>query len=95
MIHVHNQNRVVAFRRWDDGEHFLVLASLNDQPFSSGYLFSHPRVANLRWKEIFNSDASRYGGENMGNRGGTLLAGDAGLDAVVSANCVVVFQQVP
>ncbi len=38
ILHVHNANRVLAFKRWADGQEFLVLASLNNRPFNQNWL---------------------------------------------------------
>jgi 1,4-alpha-glucan branching enzyme len=71
-----------------------VIASLNDEAFENGYIIPPPGVTGGLWKEIFNSDATRYGGRNVGNRGATLSAGDAGFQAILPANSLVVFQKV-
>ena len=54
---MHDANRVLAWRRWGDGEDFLVLASLNNHPFRDGYTVANPRLPDGRWKEVFNSDS--------------------------------------
>jgi 1,4-alpha-glucan branching enzyme len=50
-----NNDRVIAFHRWIDGEGLdvVVVASLNDNAFF-GYQLGFPR--NGRWAELFNSD---------------------------------------
>ncbi|MBI2909588.1 MAG: alpha amylase C-terminal domain-containing protein [Chloroflexi bacterium] len=69
VLHVHNASRVIAFRRWDDSEEFLVVASLNNWPFLRGYaLRTDPsRLRDGGWREVFNSDARAYGGYNFSN----------------------------
>lgn len=51
----HNDNRVLAFHRWIDGQGLdvVVVASLNDNPFFD-YQLGFPRSG--RWAELFNSD---------------------------------------
>ena len=51
----HNDNRVVAFHRWIDGQGLdvVVVASLNDNPFFN-YQLGFPRGG--QWAELFNSD---------------------------------------
>jgi 1,4-alpha-glucan branching enzyme len=51
----HNDNRIVAFHRWIDGQGLdvVVVASFNDNPFFN-YQLGFPR--NGRWAELFNSD---------------------------------------
>jgi 1,4-alpha-glucan branching enzyme len=51
----HNDNRIVAFHRWIEGQGLdvLVVASFNDNPFFN-YQLGFPRGG--RWAELFNSD---------------------------------------
>jgi 1,4-alpha-glucan branching enzyme len=52
--HIHNDNRVFAFRRWlDELNDLVIVASLHEQPFYD-YRIGMPRSG--RWREIFNSD---------------------------------------
>lgn len=69
IVHVHNDNRVIAFKRWDESQSFLIVACLADQPYSNGYAINCDRISNGGWREIFNSDSWHYGGDNMGNSG--------------------------
>lgn len=93
VVHVHDTNRVAAFVRRDGTGVFLVVSSLNNRPFASGYVIQHPSVAGARWKEVFNSDAARYGGDNVGNGGATLQANGAELDVVVPANGIIILRR--
>ena len=92
VIHTSNENRVVAFMRWQDQDGILVFASLNDQPFTDGYNIWHPAVGG-RFREVFNSDAAIYGGDNIGNLGATVDGDGAGVRVVIPANGVVVLQR--
>jgi 1,4-alpha-glucan branching enzyme len=83
---------LLAFTRWQDHEGILVVASLNDQPFTDGYYIRHLTVGG-RFREILNSDADIYGGDNIGNLGATVDGDDAGLRVVIPANGVVVLQR--
>jgi 1,4-alpha-glucan branching enzyme len=96
ILHVHNANRVLVFKRWDASGEFIVLASLNNTPFNNpGYIVNHPDIwGGSQWHEIFNSDASIYNGDNVGNDGATLTAQPGSLQAVIPANGVVVLQRV-
>jgi 1,4-alpha-glucan branching enzyme len=51
----HNDNRIVAFHRWIEGQGLdvVVVASLNDNPFFK-YQLGFPRGG--RWAELLNSD---------------------------------------
>lgn len=91
VIHASNENRVLAFTRWHDSESYLVLASLNDRPFSDGYVIADWRAAGC-WKEIFNSDSTHYGGWNIGNYGTVLKSEGESLRVILPAAAVVVFQ---
>jgi 1,4-alpha-glucan branching enzyme len=55
VFHVHNDNRILAFHRWLEGEgrDVVVVVSLNDQSLFN-YAVGFPRAG--RWAELFNSD---------------------------------------
>jgi len=55
IIHVHNQNRVLAFQRWVEGagNDVVVAASLNEKNWYN-YQIGFPWGG--RWAEVFNSD---------------------------------------
>ncbi len=93
VLHVHDLNRVLAWRRWGEGQDFLILASLNNRPYRDGYTISSPRLPDGRWKEIFNSDSSRYGGGDFGNGGAEIPAGGGSLNAVIPANGLIVLRR--
>ncbi len=64
-----NKNSVISFMRREktDGEWLVIVANFTPQNHSN-YRIGVP-VAGF-YKEIFNSDASQYGGSNIGNMGG-------------------------
>jgi 1,4-alpha-glucan branching enzyme len=94
ILHVHNANRVLAFRHWNETEDFYVFASLSNRPFDSGYAVENPQLPDGSWQEIFNSDAQRYGGDNVGNLGASIPSSNGRIHAVVPANGFVVFKKV-
>jgi 1,4-alpha-glucan branching enzyme len=55
IIHVHDQNRVLAFQRWVEGvgADVMVVCSLNE---STWYDYDIGFPQSGRWLEIFNSD---------------------------------------
>jgi 1,4-alpha-glucan branching enzyme len=55
IIHVHNQNRVLAFQRWVEGvgNDVVVVCSLNESTWRD-YNIGFPGAG--RWLEVFNSD---------------------------------------
>jgi 1,4-alpha-glucan branching enzyme len=83
VVHVHNDNRMIAFLRWDDQQKFMVVATLADRPYSSGYRLTHPSITDGGWQEVFNSDANLYGGDNIGNLGASIPARNSSIDVVV------------
>ena len=85
----HNDDRVIGFRRdsADGKDSFLVFSHLGDGQ-RDGYPVQLPPG---EWKEVFNTDAEYYGGDNVGN-GGATLAGSA--DMTLPAGGTVVFKKV-
>jgi 1,4-alpha-glucan branching enzyme len=92
ILHQWNTNRVIAFKRWEAGEEVIVVASLNNAPFATGYVIEKDSLAipSAGWREIFNSDAADYGGQNIGNGGATIQSNQGRLGVVVPANGLIV-----
>jgi 1,4-alpha-glucan branching enzyme len=61
-VHAHDENRVIAFRRWRDEGEFLIVASLADQTCSQGYTIGNERLPDGQWAVILDSDNLDYGG---------------------------------
>jgi 1,4-alpha-glucan branching enzyme len=96
VVFVHNEHRLLIFRRWSADEEFLVVASLNNRPYDApNYRFVADRLPMGAWREVFNSDAAMFGGWNVGNAGATIHLPGGLLECVVPANGVVVFKQEP
>jgi 1,4-alpha-glucan branching enzyme len=89
----HDRNRVIAFHRWDERSEYFVAGSLANAPFESGYWLWSDRLGDAGWTEVFNSDAERYGGWNVGNAGRTLESRFGALSVVLPACGVVVFRR--
>ena len=64
-------NSVLSFIRRSDEQFVIVVVNLTPQPHH-GYRIGVPEAGVYR--EIFNSDSEFYGGSNMGNGGGALVA---------------------
>ena len=96
VIYQHNDNRVIAFTRSAPSQSLLVIGSLNDGAFGNGYVIStNPgRLPAGGWREVFNSDASAFGGSNVGNGGAVLQADNGQINAVIPAHGFVVFEKV-
>jgi len=90
---VHNANRVIAFQRRNNDQAFLIAASLNNRPFSSGYNIEHALLSDANWREVFNSDAAGYGGGNAGNLGAIVPSAGGRINVVIPANGFVVLQK--
>jgi 1,4-alpha-glucan branching enzyme len=92
ILHQSNANRVIAFKRWNGAEQVIVAASFNSAPFANGYVIGKDLLAvpDAGWKEIFNSDAAIYGGQNVGNSGAILSSSQGRLTLVIPANGFVV-----
>jgi 1,4-alpha-glucan branching enzyme len=96
VIYRHNDNRVIAFTRSAPSQNLLVVASLSDLPFSNGYVIATDpsRLLAGGWQEVFNSDASSYGGDNVGNGGAVLPVNNGQINPVIPAHGFVVFEKV-
>jgi 1,4-alpha-glucan branching enzyme len=93
ILHAWNPSRVVAFKRWSADEQVIIVASFNNTAFTSGYVIEKDLLAipNAGWKEIFNSDAAIYGGQNIGNGGSAIPSSQGRLNVVVPAGGFLVF----
>jgi 1,4-alpha-glucan branching enzyme len=94
ILHVHDQERTIAFTRWDDTQLFLIIASLSDFAFHYGYEFYHERLSDGEWQEVFNSDSGYYGGGNIGNLGEMVRSHQGNIKVVVPFAGFVIFQKI-
>jgi 1,4-alpha-glucan branching enzyme len=96
VIYTHNDNRVIAFTRSAQGQKLLVLASLSDSAFASGYAIATDpsRLPAGGWRETFNSDASAYGGDNVGNYGAAIPVNNGQIYAIIPARGFAVFEKI-
>jgi 1,4-alpha-glucan branching enzyme len=94
VVYVDNVNRILAFRRWNESQNFLIIASFNNTPFNSpNFRLRSSRLGNETWREIFNSDAAIYGGDNIGNGGQPVIYGNGEITCVIPANALLVFKR--
>jgi 1,4-alpha-glucan branching enzyme len=94
ILHQSNDNRLVAFKRWNADEEVIIIASFNNAPFGNGYVIEKDTLAIPHgfWKEIFNSDAAVYGGLNVGNAGASIPSSNGRLEITkVPANALLLF----
>ena len=100
MVHSHDQNRVLAFHRWVEGEGhdvIVVVHLANDHRY--GYRIGFPGGGD--WREIFNSDVyENWVNPNVAGNGGRVSAEpqplhDFGYSAalVLPANSILVFSR--
>jgi 1,4-alpha-glucan branching enzyme len=96
VISTDNDNRVIAFTRTAAKQNLLVVGSLNDTPFVNGYVIATDasRLPAGGWQEVFNSDATVYGGANIGNRGAVLPVTNGQINTVIPAHGFVVLAKV-
>jgi maltooligosyltrehalose trehalohydrolase len=64
-VFTHNLDRVLAYERKSGNEDFIVITNIADQE-RPGYKIDLPPG---NWKEVFNTNASEYGGSGSGNGG--------------------------
>jgi 1,4-alpha-glucan branching enzyme len=95
IVHVADDNRVIAFTRRQGSNELLIVASLNNQPFANSYVIrTEPhRLPDGAWRETFNSDGAIYGGGNVGNRGMAMPASHGRIEVRIPANGFLVFQR--
>jgi len=94
IVHVNNDGRIIAFRRSAGSDELLLVASLSNQVFDDYVIQTDSwRLPDGQWRELFNSDAAIYGGDNVGNFGGDLPAGNGRIHLRIPANAFVVLQK--
>ena len=70
------------------------MASLNNHVFDGYVIQTDPwRLADGQWRELFNSDAAIYGGDNVGSFGADLPAGNGRIQLRLPANGLVVLEK--
>lgn len=98
VVHAHDQNRVLAFHRWVEGEDHDVIVVVHLAPFNRfGYRIGFP--GGGAWREVFNSDLyENWVNPRVVGNGGLVVADpqplhDFGYSAslVLPANSLLVF----
>lgn len=98
VVHVHDQNRVLAFQRWVEGEGHDVLVIVHLSTFNKGeYRIGLP--GGGEWREVFNSDVyENWINPNVVGNGGRIVAEPKPLHGlshsaalVLPANSVLIF----
>ena len=86
-VKTHNDDKVMAFARHGSEDQFVVATNFSSHN-RDGYTLDLPEG---QWKEVFNSNAEVYGGNNHGN-GGATVGAQSGV--VLPAGSTVVFKRV-
>lgn len=98
VTHVHDQNRVLAFHRWVEGEGQDVMVILHLADFTRvDYRIGFPGGGD--WREVFNSDAyENWINAGVAGNGGRVTAGpqplhgfDCSMAIVLPANSILIF----
>ncbi|MEJ7810742.1 MAG: alpha-amylase family glycosyl hydrolase [Gemmatimonadaceae bacterium] len=95
VVHALDGTRVLAFTRRQGSYELLVVASLANHPFTSGYVIetAPDRLPAGEWQETFNSDAAVYGGRDVGNYGAAVPCVGGRITLRIPANGVLVLQR--
>jgi 1,4-alpha-glucan branching enzyme len=93
VVHVDNQNQVVAFTRYNmEGDVLLVVVNAGDGQWGSGNYGVNMGGEGGSWTEIFNSQAPVYGGVGtVGNYGYSIPVVNGQMSVNLSSWSVVVF----
>ena len=100
VVHTHDQNRVLAFHRWVEGEGHDVIVVVHLSTFNRfGYRIGFP--SSGEWREIFNSDVyENWVNPNVTGNGGRVFAEPQPLHdfsysaaLVLPANSILIFSQ--
>ena len=88
-----DSNRVIAFVRRAGVDALLIVASLNNRPYLDGYVLETDaaRLPSGPWQEVFNSDATEYGGRGTGNWGAAIPAVNGRFSMRLPANGLLIF----
>ena len=98
VVHVHDQNRILAFHRWVEGQGHDVMVIAHLAPFHRfGYRIGFPTGGN--WREAFNSDVyENWVNPGVVGNGGQVLADPHPMhefafsaELVLPANSILVF----
>jgi 1,4-alpha-glucan branching enzyme len=94
VVHAHNHDRVIAFRRLRGPEEYLVVGSLANRAYQP-YQIEHPFLADgpASWREIFNTDSARYGGGTNAESAELLTAADGKLALRLPPRTVIVLRR--
>src|SRR5208283_1746563 len=86
VLYTSAENRVLALHRWSAAEQLVAFASLNNRGFASRYRMQNLALPDGTWREIFNSNAAIYGGDNVGNGGANIISAYGMIEPIIPAN---------
>ncbi|MCC8195118.1 MAG: alpha amylase C-terminal domain-containing protein, partial [Deltaproteobacteria bacterium] len=90
VLKVHNQQRILAWHRWQGDQEFVIIASLSNTPYPDGYALTHKNLKGKVWTEVLNSEAPIYGGPGGGNPG-DVDSGGGTMTVAIPACGILVF----
>lgn len=91
VVHVNGDARVIAFRRSTGTDELLVVASLANHVLQDYVIqVGGGRLPDGMWREVLNSDASIYGGRDVGNLGASLVVGGGRIQVCIPARGLIV-----
>ena len=95
IIHVNPEGRVIVFTRRSGSDELLVLASFKNAPYLDGYIVrSDPsRLPDGSWRELFNSDQVRFGGDGVGNGDTSIQVLGGSVQVRIPANAILVLRR--
>jgi 1,4-alpha-glucan branching enzyme len=94
LLHVHNINRIIAFRRWDENGDYIVISSLRNYSFDQGYIIEHSSIVAGQWHEILNSNSENYGGTGYANHGNIQSSSGHIELNIIPANTMIVLEKI-
>jgi len=94
ILHERQAERIIVFRRTSTDEDLLIFATLSNTPYTNGYWVYASGLPDAAWQEVFNSQSSRYGGDNTGNFGGRIPSRAGHIGPVVPANGFVILRRI-
>ncbi len=94
IVYTHNDNCILVFRRWDDNDEYLIIATLSNIHYNQpSYEIVSEKIYQAEWLEIFNSNAEVFGGDNVGNFSSQIYSQNRSLNCIIPGNSITVLQK--
>ncbi|MBF0136975.1 MAG: alpha amylase C-terminal domain-containing protein [Magnetococcales bacterium] len=92
ILHVHNQNRILVFRRQDNTGDLLIALNLNHVSYTA-YDVINDRIPRSNWNEVLNSNNPQYNGWGNLNNGQRTADGHGKITLALPGNSIVVLKR--